>query len=113
MTATGMTLANAAALSLVCPSVFSAATASAGALHGEVDFRLAGLLPAGGGAAGGGGPGLLRPRFPASRMRPARTAFALITLSWHSVPGGKPPLSLAGRVKPNAARAGKRLLIMP
>jgi uncharacterized membrane protein YfcA len=76
MMATGMTLANAAASSLVSVAVFGAATASNYALHGEVDFRLAGLLLAGG--AVGGGAGILLSRLLAGRVRTARTVFAVL-----------------------------------
>jgi uncharacterized membrane protein YfcA len=76
MMATGMTLANATASSLVSVAVFGAATASNYALHGEVDFRLVGLLLAGG--AVGGGLGVLLSRALASRVRLARSAFAVL-----------------------------------
>lgn len=76
MAATGMTLANATASSLVSVVVFGAATASNYALHGEIDLRLAGLLLAGG--AVGGGIGILVSRALASRVRLARSAFAVM-----------------------------------
>lgn len=76
MMATGMTLANATASSLVSAAVFGASTGSNYALHGEVDFRLAGLLLAGG--AAGSGQGILFSRVLASRVRLARTAFAAV-----------------------------------
>jgi len=79
MLATGMTLANATASSLVSVTVFGAATAANYALHGEVDFRLTGLLLAGG--AVGGGLGILVSRALASRARLARTAFALLIVA--------------------------------
>ena len=76
MMATGMTLANATASSLVSVAVFGAATASNYALHGEVDLPLAGLLLAGG--AVGGGLGVLLSRALATRVRLARSAFAVL-----------------------------------
>jgi uncharacterized protein len=76
MMATGMTLANATASSLVSVAVFGASAASNYALHGEVDFRLAGLLLAGG--AAGGGIGVLLSRALATRVRLARSAFAVL-----------------------------------
>jgi uncharacterized membrane protein YfcA len=76
MMATGMTLANATASSLVSVAVFGASTASNYALHGEVDFRLVGLLLAGG--AVGGALGVLLSRALASRVRLARSAFAVL-----------------------------------
>lgn len=74
MMATGMTLANATASSLVSVTVFGAATAANYALHGQVDLRLTGLMLAGG--AVGGGLGILVARALASRVRLARSAFA-------------------------------------
>ena len=76
MMATGMTLANATASSLVSVAVFGAATASNYALHGEVDLPLVGLLLAGG--AVGGGLGILLSRVLATRVRLARSAFAVL-----------------------------------
>lgn len=76
MMATGMTLANVTASSLVSLAVFGASTASNYALHGEVDFRLAGLLLAGG--AAGGGTGLVLSRALATRVRLARSAFSVL-----------------------------------
>jgi uncharacterized membrane protein YfcA len=76
MMATGMTLANATASSLVSVAVFGAATASNYALHGEVDLPLVGLLLAGG--AVGGGLGILLSRALATRVRLARSAFAVL-----------------------------------
>ncbi|MBK8198407.1 MAG: sulfite exporter TauE/SafE family protein [Acidobacteria bacterium] len=79
MAATGMTLANATASSLVSVAVFGAATAMNYGLHGEIDLRLAGLLLAGG--AAGGGLGILVSRALASRVRLARTAFAVLIVA--------------------------------
>lgn len=76
MLATGMTLANATASSLVSVTVFGAATAANYAAHGEVDLRLTGLLLAGG--IVGGGLGILAARALAERTRLARSAFALL-----------------------------------
>lgn len=76
MMATGMTLANAAASSLVSVAVFGAATAANYAVHGEVDLRLAGLLLAGG--AVGGGLGIGVSRLLATRVRLARSLFAVL-----------------------------------
>ncbi|MEQ9504894.1 MAG: sulfite exporter TauE/SafE family protein [Hyphomonas sp.] len=76
MAATGMTLANATASSLVSVVVFGTATAANYAVHGEVDLRLVGLLLAGG--ALGGGIGVLISRALASRVRLARSGFAVM-----------------------------------
>lgn len=78
MLATGMTLANATASSLVSVAVFGAATASNYALHGQIDLRLAGLLLAGG--AAGSGLGILAARALASRAGLARSAFAVMIM---------------------------------
>lgn len=74
MLATGMTLANATASSLVSVTVFGAATAANYAAHGQVDLRLTGLLLAGG--IVGGGLGILVARLLSDRTHLARVAFA-------------------------------------
>ena len=56
--------------------MFGAATAANYAIHGEVDFRLVCLLLAGG--AVGGGLGILLSRLLATRVRLARSAFAVL-----------------------------------
>lgn len=79
MAATGMTLANATASSLVSVAVFGTATAANYALHGAVDFRLTGLLLAGG--VVGGGAGIFASRLLASRVRLARSLFAAMIIA--------------------------------
>ena len=79
MLATGMTMANAAASSLVSVALFGGATASNFALSGYVDFRLAALLLAGG--AAGGFAGLWLARLLAPRAMLARRLFAVLVLA--------------------------------
>ena len=79
MAATGMTLANAAASSLLSVSVFGAATSLNYALSGQVDWPIAALFilgGLGGGALGVRGAGLL-----AGRVVLARRLFAVLVLS--------------------------------
>ena len=78
MLATGMTMANAAASSLVSVTIFGAATSANYALSGWVDWRLAGLLLAGG--ALGGLAGLPIARRLAGRAVTARRGFAVLVL---------------------------------
>ena len=78
MAATGMTLANAAASSLLSVSVFGAATSLNYALSGQVDWPIAALFilgGLGGGALGVRGTGLL-----AGRVVLARRLFAVLVL---------------------------------
>lgn len=75
MLATGMTMANATASSLVSVTLFGAATSANYALSGLVDWRLAGLLLAGGVA--GGLAGLAIARRLAGRGQTLRRAFAI------------------------------------
>lgn len=78
MAATGMTLANAAASSLVSVALFGAATSANYALSGQVDWPVAGLFILGGlagGAIGVRGSGLL-----AGRALLARRLFAGLVL---------------------------------
>jgi uncharacterized membrane protein YfcA len=79
MAATGMTLANAAASSLVSVGVFGAATAANYALSGWVDWPLFAVLLAGG--AGGSALGLPVARRLADRAATARRMFALLILA--------------------------------
>lgn len=79
MAATGMTLANAAASSLVSVSLFGAATAANYALSGWVDGGLFLLLVAGG--AGGAAVGLPVSRLAARRAAMTRRLFALLILA--------------------------------
>lgn len=74
MLATGMTIANATASSLVSVALFGAATSANYALSGWVDWRLAGLLLAGG--ALGGLAGLRISNRLSSRADLARKGFA-------------------------------------
>ena len=79
MAATGMTLANATASSLVSVSLFGASTSLNYALSGQVNWTVAGLFIAGGllgGQVGVRGAALL-----ASRALLARRAFALMVLA--------------------------------
>lgn len=78
MLATGMTMANATASSLVSVAIFGGATASNYAASGLIDLRLAGLLVAGG--VGGGLVGLGIARTLATRAGVARKAFAALVL---------------------------------
>jgi uncharacterized membrane protein YfcA len=91
MLATGMTMANATASSLLSVALFGAATSTNYALSGLVDWRLAGLLLLGGTA--GGVAGLFAARALASRARLARSLFAVLILAvaayvaWRAVAG--------------------------
>lgn len=79
MLATGMTIANAAASSLVSVALFGAATSANYALSGWVDWRLAGLLLAGG--ALGGIAGLRIATTLSTRADLARKGFAGLVLA--------------------------------
>lgn len=78
MLATGMTMANATASSLLSVALFGAATSFNYALTGQVDWRLAGLLLLGG--AAGGVTGLFAAKRLAGHARLARTLFAAMIL---------------------------------
>ena len=78
MAATGMTLANAAASSLLSVSLFGAATSANYAVSGLVDWPVAGLFIAGGMV--GGAAGLFGARFLAERAALGRKAFAVLVL---------------------------------
>lgn len=78
MLATGMTLANATASSLLSVSLFGAATSANYAASGLVDWPLAGLLLAGG--VMGGIAGLFAARALSTRIRLARTLFAILII---------------------------------
>lgn len=79
MLATGMTLANATASSLLSVSLFGAATSANYAASGLVDWPLAGLLLAGG--MMGGIAGLFAARALSTRIRLARTLFAILIIA--------------------------------
>ncbi len=79
MLAAGMTIANAAASSLLSVAVFGFATSANYAISGLVDWRLAGLLLAGG--VVGGVVGLAIARALADRQAIARRAFAVFILA--------------------------------
>jgi uncharacterized membrane protein YfcA len=79
MLATGMTMANATASSLLSVALFGAATSANYALSGLVDWRLAGLLLLGG--AVGGVIGLFAAKALSTRVRVARSLFALLILA--------------------------------
>ena len=78
MLATGMTMANATASSLVSVAIFGAATAGNYGASGLVDLRLATLLIIGG--VVGGLLGLRLAKVLAARAAIARTAFAILVL---------------------------------
>lgn len=78
MLATGMTLANATASSLLSVALFGAATSANYAASGLVDWPLAGLLLTGG--VLGGVAGLFAARALATRIRLARTLFAIMII---------------------------------
>ena len=78
MAATGMTLANASASSLVSVSLFGAATSANYAFSGQVDWPVAGLFILGG--LGGGALGVRGARGLASRALLARRIFAVLVL---------------------------------
>jgi uncharacterized protein len=79
MLASGMTLANAAASSLVSVALFGGTTSANYALSGLVDWRL--VLCLTGGSVIGITPGLWAARHLASRVRVARTSFAVLVLA--------------------------------
>lgn len=79
MAATGMTLANASASSLLSVALFGAATSSNYAISGLVDWPVAGLFIAGG--AVGGWVGLQGARLLAGRALLARRLFAGLVLA--------------------------------
>ncbi|HMP62403.1 MAG TPA: TSUP family transporter, partial [Phenylobacterium sp.] len=91
MAATGMTLANAAASSLLSVALFGAATSSNYAFSGLVDWPVAGLFVLGGLA--GGAVGLKAAGLLAGRVLLARRLFATLVLTmaayvaWKSVVG--------------------------
>jgi uncharacterized protein len=91
MLATGMTMANATASSLLSVALFGAATSANYALSGQVDWPLAGLLLLGG--AAGGITGLFAAKRLATHARLARILFALLILAvaayvaWRSAGG--------------------------
>lgn len=76
MASTGMTLANAAASSLVSVTLFGSATSASYALSGQIDWLLFCALVAGGGV--GAALGLPVSRWLATRVSVARTIFALL-----------------------------------
>lgn len=78
MLATGMTIANATASSLVSVTIFGAATSINYAASGLVDWRLAGLLLLGG--AFGGALGLMVAKKLTTRALLARRGFAVMVL---------------------------------
>jgi uncharacterized membrane protein YfcA len=78
MLATGMTIANATASSLVSVAIFGAATSLNYAVSGLVDWTLAGLLLAGGLA--GGILGLIAARRLSARQAMLRRAFAILVV---------------------------------
>lgn len=78
MAATGMTLANASASSLVSVSLFGAATSANYALAGQVDWPVAGLFILGG--LGGGALGVWGARGLVQRAALARRIFASLVL---------------------------------
>ena len=89
--ATGMTMANATASSLLSVAIFGAATSANYAASGLVDWTLAGLLLLGG--AIGGIAGLFASRILASRLGLARMLFAgliilvAIYVAWRALAG--------------------------
>lgn len=76
MASTGMTLANASASSLVSVTLFGSATSTSYAFSGQIDWPLFGALVTGGVA--GAAIGLPASRRLATRVRVARTSFALL-----------------------------------
>lgn len=91
MLATGMTMANATASSLLSVALFGAATSFNYALTGQIDWTLAGWLLLGG--AVGGGAGLFAAKRLAGHARLARSLFAgmiilvAIYVAWRSLGG--------------------------
>jgi uncharacterized membrane protein YfcA len=78
MLATGMTMANATASSLLSVALFGAATTFNYALTGQVDWRLAGLLLLGG--AAGGVAGLFAAKALVRHAALARKLFAVLII---------------------------------
>jgi uncharacterized membrane protein YfcA len=78
MLATGMTMANATASSLVSVVIFGAATSLNYAASNLVDWRLVGLLLVGGML--GGGAGLMIAKAVVARATLARRSFAVLVL---------------------------------
>lgn len=87
MAATGMTLANAAASSLISVALFGTATAANYAVSGQVNWPVAGLLILGG--AVGGFVGVRGAHALADRALIARRAFAVLVLLVAAYVGGK------------------------
>ena len=79
MASTGMTLANAAASSLVSVTLFGSATSASYAVSGQIDWLLFCALVAGGGA--GAALGLPVSRWLATRVKVARTGFAVLVVA--------------------------------
>ncbi len=79
MASTGMTLANAAASSLVSVTLFGSATSASYAVSGQIDWLLFCALVAGGGA--GAALGLPVSRWLATRVKVARTGFAFLVVA--------------------------------
>ncbi len=79
MASTGMTLANAAASSLVSVTLFGGATSISYAVSGQVDWPIFAALVAGGLA--GAGIGLPLSRWLASRVKVARIGFAALVVA--------------------------------
>jgi uncharacterized membrane protein YfcA len=91
MLATGMTMANATASSLLSVALFGAATSFNYALTGQVDWRFAGLLLAGG--VTGGVAGLFAAKALVRHAALARTLFAVLIIivaayvAWRALAG--------------------------
>lgn len=79
MASTGMTLANAAASSLVSVTLFGSATSASYAFSGQIDWALFGALVAGG--VVGAAVGLPVSGWLATRVRVARTGFATLVVA--------------------------------
>lgn len=79
MLATGMTMSSATASSLLSVAIFAAATSMNYAASGMVDWPMAGLLLLGG--AAGGVAGLYAAKALSTRLRLARTLFALLIIA--------------------------------
>ena len=93
MMATGMTLSNAMASSLVSVGLFGATTSANYALAGHVDFPLVGLLLAGG--AVGGVAGVQVARALAGRAALARKGFAAMIVGVAGYVGWNAVLAIA------------------
>ncbi|MFN3313858.1 MAG: sulfite exporter TauE/SafE family protein [Hyphomonas sp.] len=93
MLATGMTLSNAAASSLVSVALFGAATSANYALAGHVDFRLVGIVLAGG--AAGGMIGVQVAKALAGRTKLARRGFAALIVAVAGYVGWNAALGIA------------------